>query len=102
MIDKDFLIDRYINKKLPLKEIAKQLGLRSTGYVCYCLEKHNIPRRRKSKLITNIELTKEFLEEQYIRLRKRPKAIAKEFGIEPHYLVINAIKSYALPIKSNK
>lgn len=99
MIDKDFLIDRYLNKQLPVREIAKELGLRSTGYVCYCLDKHNIPRRIKGR--KNIPLTKEFFEEQYVKLRKRAKAIAKEFKIRPREIVMDIIRSHGIPKHAN-
>jgi hypothetical protein len=100
MIDKDFLIDRYVNKKLPINEIVKELKLRSCGYIYYCLKVYDIPKRNRT---LNMKITKEFLEEHYIKFRKPAKVIAREFNIRPSTLVTEALKSFNIPrINTNK
>lgn len=93
MIDKEFVIDRYVNKNMSAREIAKELGLKSCADIHRCINNNGIKRRYNK---VNKLLTKEYLEEHYVRLGKTPQQIAKELNIRSRTSVAVAIREFGI------
>lgn len=73
---KHFLLDKYLEKKEPIRLIAKQIGC-SEGNIYYYLRKFKIQMRNN---IWRKLLTKEFLYKEYIINKKSTHEIAQKLG----------------------
>jgi hypothetical protein len=91
---KEFLEHEYLLLKTPIRDIANKLGYISTTGVHYWLNKYNISHRN-SKL--NRIVTKEYLEEHYLELKKSAKVIAKELGIKSSTVIFTYLKKFNIP-----
>lgn len=98
-IDYKVIFDEYNEKKLRCTEIRKKYNISQTSVyraIHFYLPKICIADG-PSKM-----LTKEFLEEHYVKQKKCMSWIAKEFGIKDPSSVRRALKKYNIPIQNNR
>lgn len=78
ILTKEFLEEYYVEKHMSILEIAKMAGIKSTNSVTQFIKKFNLHRRSKNDF-SHI-LTKEYLIENYVNLKKSVNVIAFEVG----------------------
>lgn len=110
MLTKEYLVSEYIDNKLSSVQIGKKLGVSNVN-VLYWLRKHSIPVRHpydpicKERMaltagmnFTKHNLTKEYLQENFLSKRKTINQIAAEFGCG-YSSVYKRLQKYKLPIR---
>lgn len=81
ILPKDLLIDLYVDKKLPVKEIALKLGV-SEGSLYRNLSEYGIPRRETEPSFSS-PLTAELLRKLYIDEKMTARQIAEKLDYAP-------------------
>ena len=93
--DREAILKDYLDN-VPRKEIVKKYGISPT-LIWHILDKKNLLNKHSRPCYT---LTKEFLEEHYVRLKKNASLIAKELGINSH-AVGDALRRHGFKTKQN-
>lgn len=107
-IKKEFLEEYYINKKLTSKEVAKLIGCTDVTIRNY-LVKFNILIRSKKEVLSGNKriskwtkiITREYLEEEYIKKEKNTSEIERELGCGSGVVRSYLIK-FKIPLRSKK
>jgi len=94
ILTKDFLQEHYINQRKSVKTIKEELGLKSQNSVSQALKRHGLSRR--SLKDSSHILTKDFLEEHYVRQNKSLSTIAKEIGFKRKSVVSKALEKHGI------
>jgi len=97
--DKNWLEDRYLNRKLSCQEIAKPYNV-SANTIYYWLEKHYIPIRTRNsgKKRMQFKITKRQLEDLYLNQKLSMCQIAKLYNTL-HPIVLKWIRRFHIPIR---
>lgn len=109
VLTKEYLEEKYTNQNLSMGQIASEIGCDLTTIQNY-MKKFCIPRRtiKESAKFTNFShgnwngnnvrsiLTKEFLQREYVELRKSIKQIAEENNIKSTNSVSQYLKKFKL------
>lgn len=94
-LTKEFLIEHYVNKKKSDQAIAKELGIKSSNSIVQARKRHCVYRcnlKDSSHIIT-----KEFLEEYYIRQNLSLKETAIRAGFKRKSIIVKALKKFRIP-----
>lgn len=94
ILTKDFLQEHYINQRKSVKTIKDELGLKSQNSVSQALKRHGLSRR--SLKDSSHILTKDFLEEHYVKQNKSLRTIAEEIGFKRKSIVSKALKRHGI------
>lgn len=97
ILTKEFLQEHYVRLRKSIKQIARENGIKSATSVTQFIEKFGLVRsaiRTASRI-----LTKDFLEEHYVRQAKGTRTIAAEIGINNRALIKHRLKQYGIPIR---
>ena len=83
IIEKEFLIEEYVNNGKSIQQIAKECNIKTTKAIARAIKKFNIPHREYKYQRRDINKTpdKSWLEYQYIDLDKSANTIGEENGI---------------------
>lgn len=88
----------YWKKGLSLRQIAKKFGV-NDNVILYWMMKNKIPRRPCWSITEKCKISKEFLEELYLKKRLNTIQIAKMFDVSSTTINRKLIK-YGIPIRS--
>lgn len=97
-IGEDVLRNMYVDNSMTQAEIASQLGV-SPSFVGRQIKEHGISRPSKSEK-TKL-LTKELLEEKYLRNEMTAEEIAKEMGVCKRSVLLR-LHDYGIPVRQNR
>lgn len=95
--DYDLIILEFTKNKMSKKQIMDKYGIRRSGLDRILRMYLGYKKRSRPSLI----LTKEFLQEHYIKQRKPAWFIAREIGISSASCVAYAIEKHGLPLRAN-
>jgi hypothetical protein len=95
ILTKEFLSEHYVNQRKSDKTIADELGLRSHHSVYQARLRHNI--HRHSLKDSSYILTKDFLNEYYIKQNMTLKQVAQFAGFQRKSIVSKALKKHGIP-----
>ena len=96
-INKEILVELYVNQKLSLSEIAKKFGCNGTN-ILYWLKKYDIKRRPAYR--KKIDVPKEVLEDLYWKKNLTTSEIANKFGIKRGGTVRKKLVKYGIKTKT--
>lgn len=94
ILTKEFLLEHFVNQRKSDQTIAKEFGIKSNHSVYQARKKHNIYRcnlKDSSHIIT-----KEFLEEYYIKQNMTLKQVAQQAGFQRKSIVSKALKKFGI------
>lgn len=94
ILTKEFLEEHYIKQRKSVDTIKEELGLRSHNSVAQALKRHGL-FRRSLKDSSHI-LTKEYLEEHYVKQNKSLRTIAQEIGFKRKSIVSKALEIHGI------
>jgi hypothetical protein len=94
ILTKEFLEEHYIKQRKSVDTIKKELGLRSHNSVTQALKRYGL-FRRSLKDSSHI-LTKEYLEEHYVKQNKSLRTIAYEIGFKRKSIVSKALNTHGI------
>lgn len=99
LLTKEFLYEHYVVQRKSVHTIAKEFNIKSSNSITQYLKKYGISRSciRDSKLI----LTKEFLEEYYIKQNLSLRDVAIKAGFKRKDIVKKALNRYGIPIREH-
>lgn len=95
ILTKDFLTKHYIEYRKSDLTIAQELGLKSHHSVYQARQRHGI--YRSSLKDSSHILTKEFLQEYYIKQNMTLKQVAQQAGFQRKSIVSKALKKFNIP-----
>lgn len=99
ILTKEFLEEHYINQRKSVGTIAKEQGIKSKHSVWQALKRHGLSRR--SLKDSSHILTKEYLEEHYVRQNKSQATIVNEIGFKRKSIVRKALIKHNIPIREH-
>jgi transposase len=107
-VERETLVELYVNRGLNLREVAAQLDL-STGAIRQKMLAYGIPTGRRGNRLGDIDrytrpeqlLTRRFLVEHYLRRRMSVVDIAKQTGFS-HETVRRFLDGYGIPIRQGR
>lgn len=94
LLTKDFLQEHYINQRKSVRVIAKEFNIPSHNSVSQYIKKYGL--YRSSLKDSSHILTKEFLEEYYIKQNLSLKDVAIEAGFQRKSIVKKALKKHGI------
>lgn len=95
ILTKEFLIEHFVNQRKSDLTIAKELGLKSINSVWQARSRHGV--YRCSLKDSSYIITKEFLEEYYIKQNMTLKEVAQQAGFQRKSIVVKALKKFGIP-----
>lgn len=95
ILTKEFLIEHFVNQRKSDKTIAQELKLKSHHSVFQARQRHSV--YRSSLKDSSHIITKEFLEEYYVRQNMTLKQVAQQAGFQRKSIVSNALKKFKIP-----
>lgn len=99
ILTKEFLEEHYINQRKSAYTIAKEQGIKSSNSVCQALKRYGLSRR--SLKDSSHILTKEYLEEHYVKQNKSLKTIVNEIGFKRKSIVRKALKKHGISVREH-
>ncbi len=100
-ISTNFLYNEFINKNKSCREISREINI-PQATICYWIKRRKIGgktlREIKEEMPIQIPITKDFLEEEYVKNKKSVKQISKELNIS-HNLIKKWILFYEIPYR---
>lgn len=99
ILTKEFLEEHYILQRKSIHMIKDEFGIKSSNSVTQALKRYNLYRRaiRDSSHI----LTKEFLENHYVKQKKSLKTIVREIGFANKGIVKRALVKYGIEVRKH-
>jgi hypothetical protein len=94
ILTKEYLTEHFINQRKSDKKIAQELNISSVNSVIQARKRHAINRcslKDSSKIIT-----KEFLEEYYIKQNLSLKSVAHKAGFKRKSIISKALKKFGI------
>jgi hypothetical protein len=94
ILTKEYLTEHFINQRKSDKKIAKELNISSVNSVIQARKRHAINRcslKDSSKIVT-----KEFLEEYYIKQNLSLKSVAHKAGFKRKSIISKALKKFGI------
>tara|TARA_R110000824_G_scaffold103417_2_gene245653 strand:- start:3823 stop:4524 length:702 start_codon:yes stop_codon:yes gene_type:complete len=99
ILTREFLEEHYINQRKSVHTIAKEQGIRASNSVQQAIGRHGLSR---SSLKNSSDIiTKEFLEEYYVKQNLSQKDVAIKAGFKRKSLVVNALLKYNIPVREH-
>lgn len=99
ILTKEYLIEHYINQEKSSEKIAKELDIKCHVTVINYIKKFGLKREPLHNRHKKI-LTKEFLEENYIRQNKTLLDIAQSIGYNRESIIKTALEEHRIPIRN--
>jgi len=99
ILTRNFLEEHYVNQRKSVKTIAKEQGIKSTNSVQQAIGRHGLSR--SSKYNSEEILTKDFLEEYYVKQNLSQKEVARKAGFERKSVVVKALKRHGITIREH-
>ena len=107
-INKETLVELYINRKMTMKEICKELNVSQPATIAKYLKKHDIEVRDSNKersLINKLGLTHEQFKQElydlYIEQELSINKIAQKFGVT-RTVITRRLTEYNIPLRNHK
>ena len=94
ILTKNFLIEHFVNKRKSDKMIAKEFGIKSVHSVFQARKRHAVYRH--SLKDSSQIITKEFLEEYYVKQNMTLKQVAQQAGFQRKSIVSKALKEFGI------
>ena len=95
ILTKDFLLEHFVNQRKSDKTIARQFNIKSHHSVYQARKKYGV--YRCSLKDSSYIITKEFLEEYYIKQNMTLKQVAQQAGFQRKSIVSKALKKFGIP-----
>lgn len=95
ILTKDFLLEHFVHKRKSDRAIAKEFNIKSHHSIYQARKKYGISRC-SLKDSSNI-ITKEFLEEYYIKQNMTLKQVAQQAGFQRKSVVSKALQKFGIP-----
>jgi hypothetical protein len=98
ILTREFLEEHFVRLRKSARQIAKEFGIRSQTSVNQFIKKFGLVRsgiRTAGKY-----LTKEFLEEHYVRQAKGTRAIAAMLGMRNRAIIKHRLKKFGIPMRT--
>lgn len=95
ILTKDFLMEHFVNRRKSDQTIAKEFGIKSVHSVVQARKRHGVVRC--SLKDSSHILTKEFLEEYYLKQNMTLKEVARQAGFQRKSIVSKALKRFDIP-----
>lgn len=95
ILTKEFLVEHYINQRKSERTIAKEFDIKSVNSIVQARKKYGLHRcslKDSSKIIT-----KEFLEEYYVKKNLSLKDVAIMAGFKRKSIIAKALKKFGIP-----
>lgn len=98
-LTRQLLLDLYVGQNLTLSQVAERTGWRSQGPVRTALRREGIPVRRMTVARRDVQLTRELLEDLYVRQELSIPAIVDLLGDYSKTTVRTALLRERIPIR---
>lgn len=99
ILTKEFLEEHYVNQRKSTQTIARENGIKSNNSVQQAIKRHGLSRR--SLKDSSHILTKEYLEEHYVRQNKSLQTIVEEIGFKRKSIVKDALIKHGIPVREH-
>lgn len=95
ILTREFLIEHFINQRKSDLTIAKEFNIKSVNSIAQARNRHGV--FRCSLKDSSHIITKEFLEEYYIKQNMTLKQVAQQAGFQRKSIVSKALKKFGIP-----
>jgi hypothetical protein len=95
ILTREFLTEHFVNQRKSDKAIANEFGISSTNSVFQARKRHGV--YRCSLKDSSYIITKEFLEEYYIKQNMTLKQVAQQAGFQRKSIVVKALQKFGIP-----
>lgn len=95
ILTREFLIEHFVNQRKSDRAIAKEFGINSSNSVVQARKRHGV--HRCSLKDSSYIITKEFLEEYYIKQNMTLKQVAQQAGFQRKSIVVKALQKFGIP-----
>lgn len=95
ILTKEFLVEHFVNQRKSDLTIAQELKLKSCNSVFQARKRHGV--YRCSLKDSSYIITKEFLEEYYVKQNMTLKEVAQQAGFQRKSIVSKALKKFGIP-----